>query len=292
MTRLAASVGLVVNTYERTYRSVLAPGFFPAIARSNCREFDEVVALINNVDDVRDARGRAEDLVARGEITSYAFVADHIDVALQEARLSPRVLRVRPFLLDYGLVMPHVVRTEWLLGWDAETRLVSPADWVDPSIVLMDQDSRIFHASVNWPPARPQDAGVEGDAVASIGDFALSWGFSDQLFLLRRSALLGKKFSSFSPAAIARHAPHPYTFEFRVESYQRARRKLRATLTTVSYETNLSVAGVLERTGGTSRLQRYRTEALHQFEHRITRRLPPGMSPRIARNAGAQQARW
>lgn len=286
------SIGLVVNSYERTYRTVLAPGFFPSIAKSNLREFDETVALINNVDDPLDARDRAESLVANGEITSYAFVADHIGTALEAAHLSPRALRVRPFLLDYGLVMPHVVRTDWLLGWDAETSLTSAANWVDPSIRLMKEDSRIFHTAVAWPPARAQDAGVEGDAIATTGDFALSWGFSDQLFLLRRSALLGRRFSTFSPAAIARHAPHPYTFEFRVESYQRARRKLRATLTTVSYETNLSVAGVLQRTGGTSRAQRYRIEALHQFEHLVTRRLPASLPPRIARNAGLEQARW
>lgn len=285
-------MGLVVNCYERTYRAVLTPGYFPAIQASNRREFDETVALINNVDDHTDARERAEDLVTRGEISSYAFVADHIDTALRAAQLSARVLRVCPFLLDYGLVMPHVVATEWLVGWDAETRLTAPANWIDPSIALMQRDSRIYHASVDWPPARAQDAGVEGDAIARVGDFALSWGFSDQLFLLRRASLIGRRYSAFSPAAIARHAPHPYTFEFRVEAYQRAHRKLRATLTTVSYETNLSLAGVLQRTGGISRAQHYRIEALHQFEHRFTSRLPAGLPPRIARNAGIDRARW
>ena len=86
-------VALVVNTYERTYRSVLAPGFFPKIVDSNLREFDEVVALVNNVDDESDARSRAETLLSRGEITGYAFVADHIGPVLERTGLSVRSLR-------------------------------------------------------------------------------------------------------------------------------------------------------------------------------------------------------
>ena len=278
------SVGLVVNSYERTYRDVLRPGFFSGIVAQNLRPLDEVVALINNVDDVDDARDRAESLVRDGEITSYALVSDHIDEALAGAKLSRRVLRVRPYLLDYGLVMPRVVATDWLVGWDAETRLSAPTNWVDPAIALLDDDLRVFHVSLNWPPARPQDAGLEGDVVAWVGDFALSWGFSDQLFLLRRKDLLGPIYRSFSPAAIARHAPHPYTFEFRVESFQRATGRFRATLSTVSYQTNQDVGGVLVRTGE-STWDAVRRQALHRLEHGVTRRLPPWIGPRFARNS-------
>ena len=116
------SVGLVVNCYERTYRDVLRPGYFSELDASNLRPMDVVVALISNVQDPDDARARAEALIRGGEISSFAFVGDHIQAALKQARLPSRMLGRRPYLLDYGLVMPHVTSTDWLLGWDAETR--------------------------------------------------------------------------------------------------------------------------------------------------------------------------
>ncbi|MFK5633441.1 MULTISPECIES: hypothetical protein [unclassified Ornithinimicrobium] len=284
------SVTLAVNCYERTYRQVLAPGYFPAIEQMNARTFEQVIALINNVGDPREAQDRAAALVDCGEITGFEFVSDWVPAALQHWRLGHRHFRRRPYLLDYGLVMPLVSSSEYILGWDAETVLEEPADWVSPSLDLLGSDSRVLHASLNWPPARPQDAGVEGDAVARVGDFLLSWGFSDQVFLISRKNMLATDMKTFSPAAIARHAPHPYTFEFRMESYQRASRKVRATYEPVRYRTNLQIDGVLDRTGK-SQYEGFRTEALHRVEYHITRQLPSRLGPRWARNASISQAR-
>lgn len=284
------SVGLVVNSYERTYRDVLTPGFFPAIAESNCRQTDEAVALINNVVDRDDARDRAEELLRAGEITSYAFVSDHIDNAMQCARLPRRALRTRPFLLDYGLVMPHVVSTDWLLGWDAETRLVEPTNWIDPALALLEDDRRIFHASLSWPPALDGDPGLEADAIDWIGDFALSWGFSDQLFLVRRKELLRPIYRTFAPAAIVRHAPHPYTFEYRLESFQRATGRLRATLSTSHFRTNY-IEGVLIRTGGETRWDVFRLKALRKIEFTVIDRLPASTGPRFNMHANSSFGR-
>lgn len=276
------AVGLVVNCYERTYRDVLRPGFFREIVESNRHPIDEVVALVNNVDDPSDARERADALVAGGELSSFAFVSDHVERALREAGLPRRVLRVRPYLLDYGIVMPHVVSTPWLLGWDAETRLREPLNWIAPSLELMQQDARVFHTSLNWPPSRPGEAGLESETVETSGPFALNWGFSDQLFLLRRDDLLGRVYRSFAPAAMVRHAPHPYTFEYRVESHQRATGRMRATLATHTYETNHIPGGVIGRTGKTV-TDGLRLRSLRSLEYHVIDRLPAWTGPRFSK---------
>lgn len=278
-------VALVVNTYERTYRSVLSRGFFPDLAASNLRAFDEIVALVNNVDDESDARSRAEALVAAGEITGYAFVAEHIATARAQAGLSPRALRRHPYLLDYGLVMPHVCESEWLLGWDAETRLESPTNWVDPSIDLLERHPHLFHASLAWPGFQAHE-GYESEEVGAIGDYSINWGFSDQLFLLRREDLIGKIYRRFAPMAAARHAPHPTTFEYRVEAYQRAARRPRATLTTVRYKTNFVPGGVLGRVGST-RFEYERMRWLYRMEFHLLKRLPGRCGPRWSNLAPA-----
>ena len=275
------SVGLVVNSYERTYRDVLRPGFFPGVAAQNGRGFDEVVALVNNVADRRDATARAEELVRTGEISAYAFVADLLPAALHSARLSARALRRRPYLLDYGLVMPHVVGTRWLLGWDAETRLPVPTDWVSPSLDLLAEHPRVFHVSLGWTVG-PGEPGPLGEAVDHLGDYALGWGFSDQLFLVRRADLVGPIWRSFAPAAAVRHAPHPYTFEYRVEAHQRSVRRHRATLTTARYVTNDLSLGVVDRSGQSWRDEVER-RALRRLESAVVARLPEWVGPRFHR---------
>ena len=276
-------VALVVNVYERTYRSVLTPGFFPELVSSNLREFDEIVALVNNVDDESDARSRAERLRSLGEITRFEFVADHIAVALDDAGLSARALRRHPYLLDYGLVMPHVCESEWLLGWDAETRLETPANWVDPSIHLMEENPEIFHASLAWPVLR-DDEGFQAEEIGTIGDFSINWGFSDQLFLLRRENLVGDIYRRFAPMAAARHAPHPTTFEYRVEAHQRATRRPRATLSTLRYRTNFVPGGVLGRVGST-KFEYERMRWLYRMEFYVLKRLPVSVGPRWSDSA-------
>jgi hypothetical protein len=279
------TVGLVVNTYERTYREVLRPGFFPSIEAANLRPMDEVVALVNNVLDQDDARGRAEALVQAGEISAYAFVADHIDVAVQRSGLSRRDLRRRPYLLDYGLVMPHVTSTRWLLGWDAETCLSEPRNWVDPAISFLLTHPEVFHVSLNWSPPSAAVAGLEAEAVRQVDDYVYNYGFSDQVFLLEREELLGARMRNFAPAALVRHAPHPYTFEYRLESYQRAAGRFRATLSSLGYDTNHIPGGVLGHTGG-SRVDAARIRILWQLGWSVLDRLPDRAGPRFKRFPG------
>lgn len=275
------TVGLVVTCYERTYREVLAPGFFPGIVRMNDRPFDAVVALVNNVSDPLDAHRRAEALVAAGELTSFAFVSSHVEMARRHAGLPRFALRRRPYLLDFGLVMAHVVDTDWLLGWDAETSLTEPTNWVDPAILLMETHPEIFHVSLNWQVSEPGAAGLAQETVGNIGDYALNWGFSDQLFLVRRRDLTQCRFKGFAPAALVRHAPHPYTFEYRVECAQRASGRLRATYAPISYQTNHMSLGVLERTGRTA-LDSLGLRARRALEYYVIKRLPRWLGPRFA----------
>ena len=275
------SVGLVVNCYERTWRDVLRPGYFPGVVAQNRFAFDEVVALVNNVERRDEVTERAQSLLDAGEITSFAFVADHVPAAMEAAGLSRRALRRRPYLLDYGITMPHVVSTEWLLGWDAEAHLMEPADWVTPSLELMLQDRRVFHTSLSWP-ALPHEPGALGEAVEMKGPWSLNFGFSDQLFLLRRRELIGPIYRSFAPAAAVRHAPHPYTFEYRVEAHQRATGRMRASLTTVEYATNDLEIGVITRTGRTRR-DAAEIRALRMLEYHVIRRLPSRLGPRYTK---------
>ncbi|HKX68708.1 MAG TPA: hypothetical protein VJN29_15940 [Intrasporangium sp.] len=275
-------MGLVTNVYERTYRMVLASGFMSALTSSQRRPLDDVVVLINNVDSRANAAELAAEAVRRGEISSFAFVDEHLNEALTRVKASRRRLGPRPYLTSFGLVMPHVLRTRWLLGWDAETTLVTPSNWIDPALDLLQSDSRVFHVSLHRPPRTEWEPNICHEAVERHGDYVYSYGFSDHVFLLERDRLLKARFRTFAPAAVVRHAPHPYTFEYRMESYQRSSGLFRATAVNVHYDTNTSLPGVLDRTGG-SRWDDVRIRLLWQFGWTVLDRLPASIGPRFKR---------
>ena len=226
-----SGVDLVVNTFERSYREVLAPGFFPAIAEQNRFTFERRVALVNNVDDPSDARKRAEALVAAGEIDAFEFVADHLDDALRRTGLTHDDLGRIAYFSDCSLVAATLDGAPWLLYWDADVRLERPCDWITPSLELFESDPRVAVANPAWEAPT-----LEQETLERSGDFALGHGFSDQVWLVRRSEfgapIYGRK-------CLARHrypmAHVAYIFEARVDAWMRHNGRLRATYTPVRY---------------------------------------------------------
>jgi hypothetical protein len=269
-------IDLLVNSYERTYRRVLSLGFFQRIATQNHIVANRY-ALINNVDNRSDAERRARTLVDAAEITGYTFVSDVIDRACSVTGVSRRALRQHPYFLDYGLAMTVTGSAAWILGWDAEVELAHPGDWIAPAIALMTARPEIFSSSPNWPArGRPQSTLVQ-ESFGCAGDFVLNWGFSDQAFLVRRDDLARPIYRRFAPASLARNAGHPWSFESRVESYQRATRRPRATHRDVTYIHN-DLDDVMARLGGYHGIERWQYGALATLRKVLTHL--PMTSPR------------
>lgn len=239
-------VDLVVNCYERTYRQVLRPGFFDGIEAQNRRALIRHV-IINNVDNRSNAEKLARRLFDEGEIASFDFVADRLAEAQRVCGIPNRLLRRRPYFLNYALVMTITGSAPWLLGWDAEVELGEPTNWIDPAIELLQRRPDIYSASCRWP-ARAFDT-FDSDTVAADGVWRLNWGFSDQMFLVRRADVALPIYRRFAPAANAHNFYYPWTFEARMEAYQRATRRYRATHSALRYSHNDLVRGPQSRRG-------------------------------------------
>ena len=219
-------VDLVVNVFERNYRSVLRDGFFPSIEARNLRPFSRKVALINNVDEVADALARAEDIRSRGDIDEYHLVSRCLDDALAATGLTRRELGRLVHYSDCALVAITIPGADWLVYWDADVRLERPTDWVGPAIGLLERDRRVIVANPAWQGF----AGTGTAAGARDGPFRLDYGFSDQLFLARRSDLRRPIYRWNCPASLRYPLAHVApVFEQRVDAYMRWHHRLRAT---------------------------------------------------------------
>lgn len=218
-------VDLVVNCFERTYRAVLGGESLSEIAAENRFAFASRTALINNVEDRADAERLAQAAVARGAIDRFVFVADRLDEALSRTGIAPADLGPVPYFTDWALVAVTLEGPDWMLHWDADARLEQPADWITPAIELMERDPRILVANPNWEFPNLHEFTFE-----TVGDFALGHGFSDQVFLGRRSELGRPIYASRSLSLLRYPVAHlAHIFEARVDAHLRAAGRLRAT---------------------------------------------------------------
>lgn len=224
-------VELLVNTFERTYRRVLAPGFFDEIEQQNQFRFARRVALIANVDDRGAAAALARQRVEAGEIDAVAWVDEQLPRALELTGLSARDLGDVPFFSDWALVAVTLPGCDWLLHWDADVRLERHGDWVTPSLSLMEGDERLAVANPNWEAPTVHAEGIE-----TRGPFVIGRGFSDQLFLVRRSEFGRAIYSQRCVARLRYPVAHlGHIFEARVDAYMRHNGRLRATYADVRY---------------------------------------------------------
>lgn len=252
------AVDLVINTFERTYRTILSPGFFPRIEAQNLRPFERKVALINNVLDVQDARSRAERLVGLGELDAHYVVAEHIDRALTQVGLVRKDLGRAPHFTDCALVAVTVSKGPYLLYWDAEVKLQEACNWIDPAIQLLEQDNRILVANPNWKLPT-----LDRETLETTGEFVLGYGFSDQLFLVRRDELARPIYKCFCPASLRYPMAHTAAiFELRVDAYMRTHRRLRATYTRAVYEHPESEGALYPAAGWAERVRFFRNKLL------------------------------
>ncbi|MEM3434169.1 MAG: hypothetical protein QXP27_08335 [Candidatus Methanomethyliaceae archaeon] len=173
----------------------------------------------------------ADELVKRGEIDSWYDVAEYLPKALDVAGLSHMDLGRVPHYTDAPLVAVTLSKHPYLLYWDAEVRLREPHNWIEPSIELLLKDDRIFCVNPNWLPL-----GVDEETLYHQGDFAMSYGFSDQLFLVRPSEFAKSIYQYRCLASLRYPLSHIIpTFEQRVDSYARYHRRLRATYLGATY---------------------------------------------------------
>lgn len=227
---MAEAIDLVVNCYERTYRDVLRPGFFPRIEQQNLHELNKI-AIINNVDDRPAVQRQADKLVSSGELDAYYFVSDHIKSALELLQLEPSDLGSIPYFVNWGLVMVTTPGSPWLMHWDAEIRLERECDWLSPAVNFMQHHPEIATANPNWKKQT-----LAKETLREDGDFALGYGFSDQLFLARRAELAQPIYDYACAASLRYPLAHlGSTFEKRIDAYMRRTRRMRATFKPLRY---------------------------------------------------------
>lgn len=224
-------VDLVINCYERTYRSVLAPRFFTHVSDSCEFLFAKHTVLLNNIPDMRDAMHLAEERMAAGEIHQVCIVEEYLNEALAVTGLTRKKLGNIAHYSNWALAALVVPGSDYMLHWDAEISMVQPFNWISPALDLIRSDPRVAIANPMWKGGENAPEFRE-----RAGDFALSYGFSDQIYLMNRKEFARPIYQHWVPISLRYPVAHiaPY-FEQMVDSYLRVANRLRATHTLAQY---------------------------------------------------------
>ena len=254
----SSSVDFIVNTFERTYPKVLSPGYIQEMVDDHCYPFVRRVVLINNVENRADAEEMARSRQATGEITEYYFVADLLDRTLREAELVLTDLQPTIHYTDWALTAIFLQGSDFVVHCDADVRMKEPQDWITPSLDLMARDGRIAVANPNWT----KDT-LNQEARELQGEFGIGYGFSDQLFLVRRSEFAQPIYKFHAPISLR----YPLSasgriFEQMADSYMRVNGRMRATLVAATYIHGADEGGTHPRLKGIAKLRRLRNRGL------------------------------
>jgi hypothetical protein len=224
----------VTNVYQRTYQPTLVPGRLEQMIAAHQMNFAERLLVINNVQDRAHATELAEDAVRRRALDRFVFVEDELSTALDRCGLRLQDLGRLRHYTDWALVELCAASTDYLLHEDAEVNLVRPGAWVAPALARMTAAPELLIANPSWTPVRER---VLAESFLRDGPYAIGYGISDQIFLVRRTALAGPVYGHRHWASyrypMAEMGP---IFEAWVDTFMRRNQLLRLTDLRVVYQ--------------------------------------------------------
>jgi hypothetical protein len=226
------AVTLETKCWQADWKLLLTTNRLEVLAERNAFPFAERVLMINNVDDYSKVVRHADRAVARGWITKYVVVRDHIDEALRFFQLTPEALGKGYVYSVAEFVSVYVCRTPFLLHYAGDSLPAERCDWIPDALELFTRDPRVRVANLTWDH-KYEEAGDE--SVEETDDFYIGFGFSDQCWLVRTADFRAPIYNHSHPAS-ARYPDYGgELFEKRVDAWMRTTGALRGTYKSGSY---------------------------------------------------------
>ncbi|MGB2765844.1 MAG: hypothetical protein WBH64_01690 [Propionicimonas sp.] len=257
MSKVSEPVEFVINCFERNIDEVTAPGFLAQAVQQHCYPFAVRTLLINNVTDRARAEAMANDCLSRGEIDRFCFVDDLRERSFKQVGLTEKDFGRFLHWSDCCVVALVMDGPDLLCYVDVDLTLRPAMDWITPALLVMRHDRRVAVGNPAWVmPNGYSPVAAEADETGE--GFILGYGFSDMIFLARRSQLARPLLRRWIPLwlecpATMRFpgAPLGLFFEQIAEGYLRLHHLRRVTVLGTAFEpipiSDYPVTGLLER---------------------------------------------
>ena len=196
-------------------------------------QFDKRVLIINNVNDRNEVEIHAVKKVEEGIIDSYYFAEDYVDEVLDFFNIKKESFNGGYYYSIAELVGVYLCKTKYLLHFSSDSFLKKIGDhWIDEAINLFIVRNDIIVANPVWNENYIQ---AKNESIEEIGDFYLSYGFSDQCYLIKTDVFKKQIYNEKNIYSERYPKYGGELFEKRVDSYMRNNSCYRITSKKVSY---------------------------------------------------------
>ncbi|QGF23888.1 hypothetical protein [Raineyella fluvialis] len=235
-------VEFVINCFERNIDLVTRPGFLTAAVGQHRFDFDTRTLLVNNVNDRDAAATLAQAAVDRGEVDRFFFVQDLFPKGLEATGLRARHFGRYLHWSDCCVAALVLPGPDLLCYVDVDLTLAQPFDWISPALEVMRSDPRVAVGNPTWKMLDGRSSARDEADEEGTGH-VLGYGFSDQVFLLRRSVFTRRLLPRWLPLWVACPASCRYPavhrgffFEQVVDGFMRRHGLLRVTVLGASFQ--------------------------------------------------------
>jgi hypothetical protein len=227
------TVAFETKVYEKDWRFLLRGGILEEMIKRCDYRFDEKVLRINNVNDVKEVRACADELVRKGVIDRYDVVEDHAEEALKHFQVTRENLGKGYNYSISELVGLYRCSCDYLLHFSSDAMIAPKSpQWIDDAIGIMRTNADIVVANPNWKRNRKE---AKKESHGEVSDFYLGYGFSDQSYLVPLSVFKQPIFGETHPDSARYPKYGGELFEKRVDSFMRVHGKQRITSKNVRY---------------------------------------------------------
>jgi len=203
----------------------------------NCNiDFTFKQLIINNVHNKNMVRIWAQKKKDKGIIDDYYFVDDYIDKALHFFDLQKNSFGDGYYYSSSELVGLYLSKTKYHLHFSSDSflqsRLKINENWICDAYDIMEKNKDYIVANPTW---NMDFLGAKAEAFDRINDFFISYGFSDQCYLVK-TKIFRDKIYNFTHHESERYPIYGgELFEKRVDSFMRTNNLYRLTSSKQNY---------------------------------------------------------
>ncbi len=178
------SITFETKCWENDWEFLLKTDRIERMVERSMFDFAKRSLLINNVSDARKVAARAEKLVRTGVLTDFTIVRDHETEALDFFGLSKASFGSGYVYSIAELVGIYLCQTDFLLHFSGDSMPARATPWLEIALKRFEADGRVKVANLTW---NDNYAEAAKEAFAVDDEFCVSYGFSDQMYLVRTS---------------------------------------------------------------------------------------------------------
>lgn len=199
------------KVWDGDWEVILKTGYLEKmIARCNYN-FQRKVLIVNNVKNRKDLQYICQSKKRNGIISDFYFVEDYEKEVLDFFDIDKLSFRGGFVYSISELVSIYLCQTKYLLHISGDSIIINNESWIDESVLSL---SDSFIAS-----APRVDFYDEQNPVSEVGNFKVTTGFSDQLFLVDTGIFRGKIYNEFNEKTSNYPIYAGNTFEKRVAAW-------------------------------------------------------------------------